>query len=148
MPEKTVAELLADLPAERRAVMSSVRKLIKKHLPDGYTETVSSGMICYCIPLSRYPKTHNRQPLWYAALAASKNSYSLHLMPVYWDAKANAKLKQAFAKAGKKINMGQACVRFKKFEDLEPDAVGEVIASTPADTWIKIYETSRNRKRT
>ena len=141
----TVAEYLAQLPEERRATIAAVRTHVLRHLPKGYEETMSAGMIAYVIPLARFPKTYNKQPLWYAALASEKSYCSLHLMRVYGDAQQSASLKEAFARAGKRLDMGKACVRFKTVEDLELDSIGSVISSTPPDAFIAIYEKSRRR---
>src|SRR5690349_6776635 len=79
----TVEEYLEELPAERRAVISTVRKVILNSLPKGYQETMNWGMISYEVPLSRYPTTYNGQPLAYAALAAQKNHYAVYLNGIY-----------------------------------------------------------------
>lgn len=142
---KTPDEYLAQLPEDRRAVVGAVRKHVLRHLPKGYQETMSAGMIAYVIPLERFPKTYNGHPLWYAALASEKSYCSLHLMRVYGDPQQVAKVKQAFARAGKKLDMGKACLRFKRVEDLELDVIGEVIASTPPDAFLAMYEESRRR---
>lgn len=42
---KTVSEYLLSLPAERRAVVSKLRSLMKRHLPKGYTEQIVWGAI-------------------------------------------------------------------------------------------------------
>ena len=47
-----VREYLAALPKERRAVMSAVRELVRRHLPSGYRETMSWRMITWELPLS------------------------------------------------------------------------------------------------
>ncbi len=141
----TVAEYLAQLPEERRATIAAVRTHVLRHLPKGYEETMSAGMIAYVIPLARFPKTYNCQPLWYAALASQKSYCSLHLMRAYGDPQQSALLQQAFARAGKKLDMGKACLRFKRVEDLELDAIGQVIASTSPEQYIAIYEKSRGR---
>ena len=142
---KTVAEYLAQLPEDRRATIAAVRQHVLRHLPKGYEETMSAGMIAYVIPLARFPKTYNKQPLWYAALASQKSYCSLHLMRAYGDPQQTAMLQQAFARAGKKLDMGKACLRFKRVEDLELDAIGQVIASTSPEQYIAIYEKSRGR---
>jgi hypothetical protein len=139
----TVDEYLRELPAERRAVVSAVRDLILRHLPAGYREAMASGMIGYGIPLERYPNTYNKQPLGYAALAAQKNHYALYLMGVYQDPAQEARLKEAFARAGKQLDMGKSCVRFRALEDLPLDAIGELIASTPPEAHIARYEAGR-----
>ncbi|OLD43534.1 MAG: hypothetical protein AUI55_01665 [Gemmatimonadetes bacterium 13_1_40CM_2_70_7] len=142
---KTVAKYLAELPDDRRQTIAAVRQLVLRHLPKGYEETMSAGMIAYVIPLARFPKTYNGQPLWYAALASEKSYCSLHLMRAYGDPHQTAALKAAFARAGKKLDMGKACVHFKTVEDLELDSIGAVIASTPPEAFIAIYEQSRKR---
>ena len=68
----TVQEYLDGLPADRRAVIATVRDLILRYLPAGYRESMQGGMISYEIPLERYPNTYNRQPLSYIVLAAQK----------------------------------------------------------------------------
>ena len=141
----TVQEYLQNLPEERRAVVSEMRELILQHLPEGYRETFNWGMLSYEIPLERYPKTYNGQPLGYLALAAQKNYYSLHLMGVYGDPAQEAWLREEFRKAGKKLDMGKACLRFKKLEDLPLETIGQVIARTPPGKYIERYEASRRR---
>ena len=139
----SVEEYLSGLPEDRRTVIAEMRKLIRKHLPKGYDEAVSFGMLCWCIPLSRYPDTYNGQPLGYVSLASQKSYYALYLMSAYADAGQAAALKDAFQKAGKKMDMGKSCLRFKKLEDLELDAIGRLIAATPPDKFIEIYEANR-----
>ena len=141
----TVEQYLAELPPERRAVVSQVRDVVLQNLPAGYAETVAWGMISYGIPLERYPDTYNKQPLCYASLAAQKNHYALYLMCVYGDDAEENKLRQAFADAGKKLDMAKSCVRFKRVEDLPLDAIGEIIAGQPPERLIEKYERSRRR---
>jgi len=142
---KTVEAYLKELPAERREVVAAVRKMVLKHLPKGYAETMGFGMIVYGIPLARYPDTYNGQPLCYVALAAQKNYYTLYLMNVYADSREEIALRDAFAKAGKKLDMGKCCVRFKQLADLEMAALGKAIAATAVDEFIARYEASRKR---
>lgn len=141
----TVEEYLNELPAERRTVVAAVRQLILDNLPAGYQETISWGMIGYGIPLERYPKTYNGQPLSYIALASHKSYISLYLMSVYGDPQQEAWLKDAFAAAGKKLDMGKSCLHFRKLDDLPLDVIAEVVASTPPDQYIARYEASRKR---
>jgi Domain of unknown function (DU1801) len=135
-----VDQYLAELPDDRRAVVSEVRKLIRKNLPKGYVEKFNWGMLSYEIPLEKYPATYNGQPLGYVALAAQKNYYALYLLVPYMDAKQGEALKDAFAKAGKKMDMGKSCLRFKSLDDLPLDAIGKVIASTPPERYIAMHE--------
>lgn len=142
---KTVAAYLKELPAERRAVVSAMRDTIVKNLPKGYVESIGYGMICYTIPLERYPDTYNEQPACYVALAAQKNHYAVYLTGVYGDPKKEKVLADAFQKIGKKMDMGKSCLRFKKLEDVPLDAIGKVIASMPPEALIEKMEAARRR---
>ena len=137
---KTVDEYLKGLPDEDRRVVSAVRKVVKANLPKGYEESMASGMIGWGIPLSRYPKTYNKQPLSYAALARQKNHYALYLMCAYMVPAQTKALEDGFRKAGKKLDMGKSCIRFKSLDDIPLDVIGEVVASTSVDRYIEIYE--------
>lgn len=141
----TVEQYLAELPAERREIVAAMREMILRHLPVGYQETINWGMISYEIPLAQYPTTYNGQPLGYLALAAQKNYYALYLLRVNGDAELEGRLKEAFSRAGKKLDMGKACLRFRKLTDVPWDAIGEVVASTSPAQYIAHYEATRQR---
>jgi len=141
----TVTKYLAELPIERRKVVSAVRDMVNAHMPEGYRETMAFGMIGWGIPLSRYPETYNKQPLGYVALAAQKNNYSLYLMGVYADGEQEQALRAAAAAIGKKLDMGKSCLRFKTLDDLPMTAIGELIASMSVEDYIAVYEASRKR---
>lgn len=143
----SVDDYLAELPEERRTVVSAVRDVIRRNLPKGYTEVMGSGMINYGIPLEQFPDTYNGQPLCYIALAAQKNNYSLYLMGPAADPKQEAAVKAAFAKAGKKLDMGKSCLRFKKTEDLPLEELGKVIAMMPPKDLIAVHEETHGKKK-
>ena len=137
---RTVAQYLAQLPPERRAVVSAVRDHVNAHLPPGYAEGIAFGMIGWAVPLARYPDTYNKQPLGYVALAAQKNGYSLYLMGCYMDSDADKSLRAAYAKAGKKLDMGKSCLRFKSLDGLLLEEIGRLIAGTSVEQFIARYE--------
>src|SRR5262245_37895446 len=142
---RTVAEYLDSLPAERRGIISAVRDLIVHNLPAGYEEAMSGGLLVYQIPLARYPNTYNGQALWYVALAAQKNYFSLYLMGSYQD--SDRKLREGFEKAGKKLDMGKSCVHFRKMDDLALDVISQCIAGITPEQFIERYESvPRKRK--
>ena len=141
---KTPAAYLKELPADRRRELSRVRAMVRKHLPDGYRETMNWGMITYEVPLARHPATYNGQPLCFAALAAQKNYLSLYFMPL--DTSVLARLKAAFKHAGKKLDMGKSCIRFKQADDLPLDAIGAEIAAVPLDRYVAFVESVRGRR--
>ena len=134
---------LAELPPERAALISHVSDLVNAHLPPGYVERMSWGMISWEVPLERYPDTYNGQPLAYAGLAAQKNHCALYLNCVYASEARTARLREAWAAEGRKLDMGKSCIRVKKRDDLAEEVLARTIASVPVDAFIAEYEASR-----
>lgn len=141
----TVATFLAGLPLDRRTEVVKVRRVIRKHLPKGYKEGLGLGMIMYAVPLRVYPDTYNGHPLCYVALAVHKRFFSLYLMSVYGSSKLLAELKAGFKKAGKKLDMGKSCIRFKRADDLDLDTIGKLIARLPVSKYVEIAKAARRR---
>src|SRR6266851_4559999 len=139
----TVKAYLDQLPDDRRAAISAVRDVILKNLPKGYEEAMNYGMITYQIPLERYPNTYNGQPLCYAGLASQKNHMAVYLMCVYGSKEIEAWFREEFKKAGKKLDMGKCCVRFRKLENLPLTVIGKAIKKVSAKAYIAHYEASR-----
>jgi uncharacterized protein YdhG (YjbR/CyaY superfamily) len=140
IPATTAAEYLAQLPENRRAVVAALRKMVKRRLPKGYQEQAAWGMITYSVPLARSGPTYNGQPLCYAAIAAQKNHYALYLTGVYMAPALMTRVQEAFKAAGKKLDMGKSCVRFKSLDALPLDALGDVIAAVPVDEFVARYQ--------
>jgi hypothetical protein len=140
---KTVNEYLKALPEERRAAISTVRKVILDNLPNGYEEQMQYGMISYVVPHSLYPAGYHcdpKQPLNYASLGSQKNHMALYLMCAYGDPETNQWFRQAYEAAGKKLDMGKACVRFKKLDDLPLQVIGRVIARVSVKKYVARVE--------
>jgi hypothetical protein len=142
----TVAAYLASLTPEKRAVIEEARALVHKHIPKGYAEFMNWGVINWGIPLEQFADTHNGQPLCYVGLGAQKNYNSLYLMGVY-DAKgtyttpfSEKMLADAFKKAGKRLDMGNCCLHFKKLDDLELTSVAKVIAMSTPKEYLAYYK--------
>lgn len=147
---KTVEEYLAALPADRRAAITAVREAILRNLDPVYKEGITYGMIGYFVPHSVYPAGYHcdpKQPLPFVNLGSQKNYMSLHLGFLYSggdETSPAAKLQEWFvkewAKTGKKLDMGKACVRFKSRDDVAPDVIGNLVAKMPATKWIAMNE--------
>jgi uncharacterized protein YdhG (YjbR/CyaY superfamily) len=144
---KTVAEYIASLPEDRRGAIKAVRDVVKKHLPAGYREGMDYGYIGWSVPLSVYPDTYNGQPLCYAALASQKNHMALYLMCAYAEGPIKQRLVKGFKEAGKKLDMGKACIRFKQLEDLPLDVIAEVTAAVPMKKYVEIARAARAKKK-
>ena len=139
----TVKAYMDALPEDRRKAIAKLRAVVNKHLPKGYKEGIQYGMIGWFVPHSRYPDGYHcdpKQPLPFASLASQKNYMSLYLMCIYADAKHRAWFDKAWAKTGKKKNMGKSCVRFKSVDDLPLEVIGEAVARVPVDVYLAQYE--------
>jgi len=140
---KTVAEYLANLPADRRAAIQAVREVILKNLDDQYAEGMQYGMIGYYVPHAVYPAGYHcdpKQPLPFAGLASQKNHMAVYLMCVYGSAEHEKWFRAEWAKTGKKLDMGKSCIRFKKLDDLPLELIGRAIARVPAKKFIAVFE--------
>jgi hypothetical protein len=147
---RSVNDYLAELPAERRAAIQTVRKVILKNLDKDFEEGILYGMIGYHVPHRIYPAGYHcdpKQPLSYAGLAAQKNHMAVYLMCVYSSTKNADWFRKEWAKSGKKLDMGKSCIRFKKVEDLALDVIGKAIARVTAREYIKHYEAAIQRPR-
>ncbi len=139
----TVKEYLDALPEDRRKALQAVRKVIKANLDKGYKEGMQYGMIGYFVPHSIYPDGYHcdpKQPLPFASIASQKNHMAIYMMCVYSDPKLQEWFQKAWAKTGKKLDMGKSCVRFKKIEDVALEVVGEAIKRVPVKKFVDHYE--------
>ncbi len=142
---KTVAQYLSALPKDRREALKAVRSTILKNLPKGYAEGMQNGAIGYFVPHSIYPPGYHcdpKQPLPFGGLASQKNHMAIYLMCVYSDPELEAWFREAWAKTGKKLDMGKSCVRFKKLDDVALNVIGQVIRRVPVKKFIEFYESA------
>ena len=140
----TVQQYLASLPADRRAAIEAVRAVILDNLDrEGFEEGMQYGMIGYYVPHRVFPAGYHcnpSEPLPYAGIASQKQSMSIYLMAVYSEPQHEQWLRAAWAKTGKKLDMGKSCIRFKRIEDIPLAVIGEAIRRVPAKAYIARYE--------
>ena len=141
----TATDYLASLPQDRREVISAVRELILRNLPEGYQETINWGMLSYEVPLETYPDTYNKKPLSYVGLAAQKNYNSLYLMSVFQDPADYQELMEAFARMGVKPDMGKSCIRFKKLDQIPLEKIARLIAKTSVQDFVATAKSLQKR---
>ncbi len=143
----TVDAYLASLPADRRAALEAVRAVIRKNLDADIEEGMQYGMIGYYVPHDVFPAGYHcdpKQPLPYAGLASQKGHMSLYMMALYIGEGGEASeiarwFREAWTKTGRKLDMGKACVRFKKIEDVPLEVVGGAIRRVSAKRYIERY---------
>jgi hypothetical protein len=142
-----VAQYLAELPDERRAVLGAVRDLVRAHIDPGFSEGMGYGMIGWSVPHARYPAGYHcdpKQPLPFAGLAAQKHHFSLYLCSLYVGEGGDADwFRSAWARSGKKLDMGKGCIRFRKLDDLALDVIAESFRRMTVDRFVAEYEAVR-----
>ncbi|KPJ83215.1 MAG: hypothetical protein AMS18_17710 [Gemmatimonas sp. SG8_17] len=143
----TVTQYLAELPEDRRRAIEQVRHVVLENLPRGFEEAMNWGMITYQVPLETYPKTYNKQPLMYAALASQKNHMAVYLSGIYSSEKSRKDFEAAYRATGKRFDVGKSCVRFKKVDDLPLELIGKTIASMEVEDLIAVTEKARSRRK-
>ena len=148
----TVAAYLAELTSDRRDALQTVRDVILKNLDADFEEGMQYGMIGYYVPHRIYPAGYHcdpKQALPFAGLASQKSHMSLYMMSLYAAASVDRPeggsdyerwFREAWAKTGKKLDMGKSCIRFKKVDDLALDVIGEAFRRVSAKKYIEIYE--------
>lgn len=150
MATQTVDHYLAALPEDRKAIVGALLETVRANLDPAIRETIAYGAISWVVPHSVYPPGYHcnrEQPLPFAGLASQKQYVSLYLMGVCWgcteddDTEFGRWFRAAWAASGKKpLDMGKACVRMKKLEDIPLDVIGEAIRRMPAKDYIANYE--------
>lgn len=143
---KTADDYIAELPADRFEAISELRHTILDNLPEGYVESMNYGMITYEVPLEVYPDTYNGKPLSYAALANQKNHFAVYLSGIYQDDGRRDDFLDAYKATGKRLDVGQSCVRFRKFEDVPFDVIADAIAAVPMDEFVEVAKRARAGK--
>jgi uncharacterized protein YdhG (YjbR/CyaY superfamily) len=138
---------LASLPVDRRKAIEELEAAVSAAMPKGYEEVMNWGMITWQVPLAVYRDTYNKKPLMYAALGNRKNHMALHLCGAYAIPDRMDALKEAFANAGSKLDMGADCVRFKTIGQLDIDAIVENIAAIPMHDFIAAVKAARGHSK-
>lgn len=145
---KTVNEYIESLPDDRKQIISDLRKVILKNLPKGFEETMQYGMISYVVPHKTYPAGYHANPkdaLPFISLASQKNHIALYHMTIY-EGGLHDWFLSAWKKATeKKLDMGKACIRFKKPEDIPVKLIGELSGKVTPKQWIDLYEKTKTK---
>jgi len=146
----TPQQYIDSLPDDRKSVMSELRHTITQHIPKGFKEEISYGMIGYIVPHSIYPAGYHcdpKLPLPFLAIASQKNFIALYHMGMYADADLLEWFVAEFPKHTKyKLDMGKSCMRFKKMDDIPFELIGKLVSKMTTENWIALYESKFKKK--
>lgn len=144
-------EYVEKVPEERRASFKRLRQTVLDHLPAGFEEVMSYGMIGYVVPHSLYPNGYHctpALPLPFMNIANQKNFIAFYHMGIF----AEPQLLQWFlaeydALNLRKLDMGKSCLRFKKWDEIPFELIGQLVAKRSPEAWISVYESQLKKKK-
>ena len=147
----TPQQFIDELPEDRKAVISAIRRAIKDNLPKGFEEVISYGMLGYVVPHSIYPSGYHctpKLPLPFINIASQKKHISIHHLGLYASKPMIDWFTEEWEKhTTKKIDMGKGCLRFKKAEDVPIKLIEILAKKMNVKQWIEIYESNIKNKK-
>jgi hypothetical protein len=141
----TPEQYLQELPPERRELVETIRRTILDHLPDGYREEMTFGMLGYVIPLEDFPDTYNGEPLGAVALANQKQYVSVYLFGIYADDAEREWFVGAWKATGRKLDMGKSCIRVKRLDDVALDVLAAAVERVPPERILDAHRAAHGR---
>ncbi len=106
-------------------------------------------MLGYVVPHSLYPDGYHcdpKLPLPFMGFASQKHFVAVYHMGVYADKALLDWFTTKFAKQRKtKLDMGKSCIRFKKWDQIPFELIGELASKMTPQEWIEIYERELKR---
>lgn len=140
----TVEEILENVPMERKDAFLKLHQTIMANLPKGFEAGISYGGLGYIIPHSIYPAGYHgkpSEPLPFAGLAAQKNTINFYHMGIYADQNLMEWFVAEFPKhCSQKLDMGKSCIRFKKWDEIPFELMGQLMQKITANEWMAMYE--------
>ncbi|WP_406322402.1 iron chaperone [Streptomyces sp. NBC_01637] len=107
-----VDEYLAEIPQERQEALGRLRQMCRQEL-EGFAEVMAYGMPAY-----------ERNGVGEVAFASQKNYISFYLL--------RSDVREAFEERLAGYDMGKACLRFRKPENIDFDLVRDLLRATAA----------------
>lgn len=138
-----IESILQALNPDDQAVMRQLRDVILAHLPQGFEEQVSYGMIGYVVPHSIYPKGFHVDPslpLPFMALARQKHAYTLYHMGLYQDPQISRWFHETYEKTYGRLDCGKSCFRFKTKEKIPFELIGTLVEKISVEDHIRAVE--------
>ncbi len=140
----TVEEILNNLPEDRAEAFNKLHAIIVQNMPKGFEAAISYGGLGYVVPHTIYPAGYHckpTEPLPFAGLASQKNSINFYHMGIYSNPELLEWFVSEYPKHSKqKLDMGKSCVRFKKFDQIPFELIGELMQKITVKQWIDLYE--------
>lgn len=142
----TIDNYIEQLSDDRKTAIEQLRKLFLEHLPKGFEETISYGMIAYVVPHSIYPAGYHcdpKLPLPFISIASQKSHIAIYHMGIYASPDLLNWFLEEYPKYVKtKLDMGKSCIRFKKPDQIPFALFNELAKKMTVQDWIALYESA------
>jgi hypothetical protein len=146
----TVDNYIEALPADRKDAILNLIDIFQKNLPQGFSLTISYGMIGFVVPHSLYPAGYHcepKLPLPFINIASQKNFISIYHMGLY----ALAEEMEWFVRnyplyTSAKLDMGKSCIRFKQASQIPFELFQALAQRISPERWIEVYENTYRKK--
>ncbi len=144
IPATSPSDYISKLPEERSTAVSRLRNIFNTHLPKGFEECMSYGMIGWVVPHSLYAQGYHvnpKLPLPFINLASQKNFVAVYHSGIYANPELMRWFKAEYAQRVKtKLDMGKSCIRLKKMEHIPFELFSELATKMTVEEWVKRYK--------
>jgi len=139
---KTVIDYLDLIAEDRKEPFEKLRRTLIEHLPEGFEEMITYGMISYVVPLSLYPSGYHVSPgtpLPFINIASQKHYIALYHMGLYADPTLFNWFAGEYAAYGK-LDAGKNCIRFRTPDEIPYPLIARLAEKMSVEQWIRLYE--------
>ena len=142
-------DYIASLGDDRRMPVARLRAAFRDHLPAGFDEAISYGMIGYVVPRTLYPSGYHCDPslpLPFVQIGSQKSNIAVYHMGLYAMPEELNWFQEAWSHAGAgKLDMGKSCIRLRKPEAIPFELFEQLAARITPARWIEVYEATLKR---
>ncbi len=127
----SVEEYMAQLPEYKKEVISKLKDILKRSMPEGFVEVVQYDMIGYVVPHSIYAKGYHvnpTEPLPFLAIASQKDHIAIYHLGIYMFPEILKWFQQQYPKYVKtKLDIGKSCLRLKNIKTIPYELIEDLI---------------------
>lgn len=142
----SVQDYIASINEKQKEAFIKLHKVVRANIPTGFSEMMQYKMPSFVVPLSYYPQGYHcakNMPLPFVSIAAQKNFIALYHMGIYAHKPLYDWFVDEYSKHVKqKPDLGKSCIRFKKYDDISYELIGELMKKISVNEWIHFYETN------
>lgn len=140
----TIQEYIDKIPEDRKQYFLKLRETISSNIQNGFEQQFSYGMIGFVVPFSIYANGYHcntKLPLPFINIACQKNFIALYHMGIYLKPDLIEWFVSEFPKhSNQTLDMGKSCIRFKKWDAIPFELIGELMTKISVQDYITDYE--------